>query len=113
MSEAASSMPLGQHLEVIVVGCADQVLVGDAVQIYGGFQQLLKLGQVLCIMRFPQDLRKPAQSLGFPPVLCPPSSFRMEALVWTGRTDVYQRPQHGAAMVRDLDLKPEGPHPPL
>ena len=37
----------------------------------------------------------------------------LKALVWMGRDFVYQHPQHGAVIVWDLDMRPEGPYHPL
>ena len=53
----------GTDLEVSIVGCTDQVLVRDAVQVHSSFQQLLKLGQVLPIMSSLQLVRIPACSI--------------------------------------------------
>jgi hypothetical protein len=47
-------------LKIRIVGCADEVLVRDAVQVDGSFQQLLKFRQVLVVVRGRQLVSIPA-----------------------------------------------------
>lgn len=47
------------YLQASVIGGAYEVLIGDAVQVDGSLQKLLKLGQMLRVMSFSQAIYIP------------------------------------------------------
>lgn len=50
---------MNPNLQISIIGCTDKVLVWDAVQVYGSFQQLLEFCKVLLIVRGRQFVRIP------------------------------------------------------